>query len=115
MIGLGQDAGVFAPPAVEDAGYQDWASMTGIAPGHPLVGGRAGQPGYEAGQRQVAVADPAQAAIAQVAAGSPARANWTELGNLSGNPVGWVLLAAIAYLAMTHIHVRAGARASVKN
>ena len=107
--GLGQDAGVFAPPPVEDVGYQDWASLTGMQPGHPLVGGTAGSPGYGGGQRQVAVADSSQAAMGQVAVGSPATQNWTQLFNLRGNPIGWVLIAALAYLALGHLHVRAGA------
>lgn len=100
--------GVMDWPAVPDLGYADWAGMSGMQPGHPLVGGTAGAPGYGGGQRQVAVADPGQAAMAQVAAGSPARANWSELFNLKGNPIGWVLLAAIAYLGLMHVHVNAG-------
>jgi hypothetical protein len=106
--GLGQDAGAFTWPDVPDVGYQDWAQLTGMQPAHPLVGGNAGTPGYGGGQRSVAVADPSQAAVSQVAAGSPARASWAELFNLKGNPIGWVLIAAIAYLGLAHIHVNAG-------
>jgi hypothetical protein len=110
--GLGQDAGVFSWPDVPDVGYQDWSEMSGMSPAHPLVGGSSGAPGYgSAATRQVMLTDPGQAAVAQVAAGSPARANWTELGNLKGNPIGWVLIAAIAYLGLMHVHVNAGASA----
>lgn len=108
MEGLGQGGGVFAPPTVEGVGYDDWATMSGMQPAHPLIGGSPGSPGYGGGQRQVAVADPATAGLAQVAAGSPARANWTELFNLKGNPIGWVAIAAILYLGLMHLHVRAG-------
>ncbi|HET8978549.1 MAG TPA: hypothetical protein VFN87_10340 [Solirubrobacteraceae bacterium] len=105
---------MFAVPDVPDVGYQDWATMTGMQPGHPLVGGTAGSPGYGAGQRQVAVSDPGSAALGQVAAGSPARANWSEVFNLKGNPIGWVLIAALVYLGLMHIHVRAGASAGFR-
>ena len=113
-FGLDSDvAGVFAVPNDQDVGYDDWATMSGMQPGHPLVGGYSGSPGYGGGQRQVAVADGSSTAgLAQVAAGSPARQNWTELFNLKGNPVGWVCIFAILYLGLMHIHVRAGGGAS---
>ena len=107
-FGLGQQGGLQDPPLLTDVGYQDWTSLGGMDPAHPLVGGTAGQPGYGAGQRQVAVGDPAAASHATLAAGSPARAHWAELFNLKGNPIGWVLIAAILYLGLMHIHVRAG-------
>jgi hypothetical protein len=102
-----QGGGVFAWPDVPSLGYENWAEMSGMAPGHALVGGSAGSPGYGAGQRQVAVAqaDP----MASVAAGAPARGHWSELMNLKGNPIGWVLIVLLGYMALTHIHVKAGA------
>lgn len=103
-----QGGGVFSWPDVPELGYETWADMSGMSPGHPLVGGAAGSPGYGGGQRQVAVAAPATASQANLAAGSPARANWSEIFNLKGNPVGWVLIASILYLGLMHIHVRAG-------
>lgn len=107
--GLDTDiSGVFAPPQDEGVGYEDWAEMSGMQPAHPLVGGSAGTPGYGGGQRQVLAADPGTAALAQVAAGSPVRSNWSELFNLKGNPIGWVCIAAILYLGLMHLHVRAG-------
>lgn len=109
MQGMGQGGGVFDWPALPDVGYDDWATLSGMQAAHPLVGGSAGSPGYGGGQRQVAVADGGgAAAVAQVAAGSPARANWSEVLNLKGNPIGWVMIAAILYLGLMHIHVRAG-------
>jgi hypothetical protein len=100
-----QGGGVFAWPDVPETGYESWASMTSMQPGHPLVGGSAGSPGYGAGTRQVAVAAPMTAA----ASGSPTAASWKELGNLTGNPVGWVLIALLLYMVLTHLHLRAGA------
>jgi hypothetical protein len=108
--GLGQSGGVFSWPDVPELGYETWSSMTSVEPGHPLVGGSGpGSLGYGPahGMRQVALAQPAPAQGA--AAGSPASANWRELFNLKGNPLPWVLLAAILYLGLMHIHVRAGA------
>ncbi|HWE11185.1 MAG TPA: hypothetical protein VG325_17685 [Solirubrobacteraceae bacterium] len=110
--GLEQHGGLFDWPNVPDVGYSDWATLSGMAAAHPLVGGTAGSPGYGGGQRQVAVADPGTASVAQAAAGSPAKAHWSELINLKGNPIGWVLIATILYLGLMHIHVRAGASAS---
>lgn len=96
--------GVMAPPAVGGLGYADWATMSGVDASSPLVGGQAGQPGYQAGQRQVAIG---QSPVTLAAAtGSPAAANWRELFNLRGNPVGWVAIAAIAYLGLTHLSIR---------
>lgn len=104
--------GVMAPPPVGGLGYADWATMTGMSPGSPLVGGQAGQPGYEAGQRQVAIGE--SPVLLGPAAGSPASANWRELFNLRGNPIGWVCLAAIAYLGLTHLSIRANAGIGTK-
>src|SRR5581483_104756 len=107
-----QGGGVFAWPDVPETGFEQWAEMSGMSPGHPLVGGSAGQPGYGGGQRQVAVAAPDP--TAGVASGAPARAHWSELMNLKGNPIGWVLMVALGYLALTHIHVKAGASVGYK-
>jgi hypothetical protein len=96
--------GVMDSPLVGGVGYADWATMSGMSPASPLVGGQAGQPGYGAGQRQVAVGE-APVTLAS-ASGSPAAANWRELFNLKGNPIGWVCLAAIAYLGLTHLSIR---------
>jgi hypothetical protein len=108
-----QGGGLMDPPAVQGLGVGDWTQMTGMNPAHPLVGGTAGRPGYETGQRQVFVADSSMASQAAVASGSPMRANWTEIFNLKGNPIGWVLIAAILYLGLMHIHVRAGASGAI--
>jgi len=97
------------PPVIPDLGYESWSEMSGISPAHPLVGGNAGQPGYEAGQRRVAIADPSTSSVVGPSSGSPASGHYSELMNLKGNPIGWVLIASIIYLGLTHLHVRAGA------
>jgi hypothetical protein len=99
-----QAGGLWDAPDVADQGYQDWASMSGMQPGHPLVGGTAGTAGYGGGQRQVAVAsqDPTAAAV-NAAAAAP---NWRQLFNLKGNPISWVAIASIAYLGLSHLSAR---------
>jgi hypothetical protein len=105
--GQDQGGGVFALPDVPSLGLATWADMTSMQPGHPLVGGEAGQPGYGGGQRQVMIASGSQQNTQTL--GSPARSHWSELFNLGGNPIGWVLIAVVLFWGLQHIHVRAGA------
>jgi hypothetical protein len=110
-FGLADVGGVMDRPVTDSAvGYEDWGGMTGMSPSHPLVGGTSGQPGYGSyPTRQVAIAAPQ----ATLSPGQPARAHWSELFNFKGNPTGWVLIAAILYLGLMHIHVRGGASVGV--
>jgi hypothetical protein len=103
-----QGGGLLVSPNVATLGVADWSAMSSMSPAHPLVGGSAGRPGYGSGQRQVVVSDPSQAQMSTVASGAPARSNWSEIFNLKGNPIGWVLIASILYLGLMHIHVNAG-------
>lgn len=108
-----QGGGLFAWPDLPELGPNTWAQMTGMAPEHPLVGGSAGRPGYgSAATRRVAIADQSQQ-LSDVASGAPARAHFSELANLRGNPIGWVLIIAVLYLGVMHIHVRAGASGGI--
>lgn len=109
--GMGQSGGTFAVPEVPGLGTETWAMMGGVDPGSPLVGGRGprGGPTADFAYRQVALGAPD--ASAGAAAGAPMAANWREIFNLKGNPVGWVLLAAIAYLGLSHISLHGSARA----
>jgi hypothetical protein len=103
-----QGGGVFSWPDVPTLGIQTWAGMSGMTPGHPLVGGSGpGSQNGVTGARSVAIAQPppTQGAVA----GAPGSQNWRELFNLKGNPTGWVLIAAILYLGLMHLHVRGGA------
>lgn len=104
-----QGGGLFAWPDLPQNGPNEWAQMTGMDPAHPLVGGTSGRPGYgSTATRRVAIADSTQQ-LGDIASGSPARAHFSELANLKGNPIGWVLIIAVLYLGVMHIHVRAGA------
>ncbi len=109
--GLGQGGGVFSTPNEVEPGYDSWAQMSGVHPDSPLVGGRAGLLGAAGidvtGQsRRVAIA----AADPLADLGAPMRSHWSELGNLQGNPIGWILLATILYLALTHIALHGAGR-----
>lgn len=107
--GQGQSGGVFSWPDVPALGPATWAEMSGMHPGHALVGGQI--PGLDVAGRGVAIA--AQPGTQGAATGSPAAANWRELFNVHGNPMPWVLIAAVLYLGLMHVHVRAGADAGV--
>jgi hypothetical protein len=110
--GLSDVAGVFSLPPDTELGYDTWAEMSGMSPHHPLVGGHAGQPGYEGGQRQIAVAQ-APATMA-ASAGAPPAAHWSQLFNLKGNPIGWVAIGVLLYYALNFVHFRGGVSAAVK-
>jgi hypothetical protein len=115
--GLLQSGGVFEWPATPEVGYETWAEMSGMSPGHPLVGGSGpGSLGYgpARGYRQVAIGDAASAGLVGPASGSPANAHFSEILNLKGNPIGWVLIASIIYLGLTHLHVRASVGAGAR-
>jgi hypothetical protein len=110
-FGQADVGGVMDYPLVPDAGLESWAQMSSMQPGHPLVGGSAGAPGYGGGQRQVVVGAPAP--TQPVASGSPTASHWSELFNFKGNPIGWVAIAAVLFLGLMHIHVRGGADVGV--
>ncbi|MGI8412660.1 MAG: hypothetical protein ACR2QA_09235 [Solirubrobacteraceae bacterium] len=102
--GQGQSGGVFGWPDLPELGQESWAQTSSMHPYNPLVGGRAGSIGGQGGvnvtgnERRVAIASPASAAT-----GGPVRGHYSELLNLKGNPIGWVLIAAIVYLGLAHI------------
>lgn len=101
--GQGQSGGVFGWPDVPDLGPETWASMSGVSPASPLVGGRGDGYGgvlVTGNERHVAVGSPAAAGGAGA---PPVRAHFSEILNLSGNPIGWVLIAAIIYLGLAHV------------
>src|SRR5438270_2647952 len=100
--GQGQSGGVFGWPDVPALGYETWAQMSGVHPDSPLVGGRGSpsggvDPDYK--YRRVAIAAPDAAGNH----GAPMKAHYSELMNLKGNPIGWVLIAAIIYLGLAHV------------
>jgi hypothetical protein len=108
--GQGQTGGVFGWPDVPDLGPETWASMSGVSPDSPLVGGRGGGYGgvlVTGNERRVAVGSPTAAGAAGSA---PTRGHFSEILNLSGNPIGWVLIAAILYLGLAHISLHGSLR-----
>lgn len=100
--GLSDVAGVFSLPPDTELGYDTWAQMSGMSPGHALVGGYAGGAGYGVNGRQVALAqaNPTLAA----SGGAPPAAHYSQLFNLKGNPIGWVLVGLLLYYALNFVH-----------
>jgi len=94
--------GVMGFPSVPGLGQDEWAAMSGMNPGNPLAGGYPGSAGYGTGQRKIATAPNATAAIA---AGTPGTQSWSGLFNLGSNPLGWILLMLIGYVAITHLQL----------
>jgi hypothetical protein len=99
--GQQQGGGVFALPDDPSLGAQTWAQMSGVHPDSPLVGGRGAPSGgidADYHYRRVAVASPAQQPVGQ-------RAHASEILNFRGSPMPWILLAALGYLGLVHLHV----------
>jgi hypothetical protein len=87
--------GVAATPSVPGLGEDQWAAISGANPASPLITGHFGSPGY--GQTRIASAPNVQAARAN---GTPGGGHWTQLFDLSGNPLGWILLMFLAFMAI---------------
>jgi hypothetical protein len=100
--GMGQTGGVMGTPAVSGQGVDQWSMMSGMAAGTPLAGGYAGSPGYNTTTRKIATAPNSTAAVAT---GTPGTQNWSQLFNLGGNPLGWILILLIGYVAITHLQI----------
>jgi hypothetical protein len=100
-FGQGQGGGLMALPDNPALGMQTWGEMTGVRPDSPLVGGRGTPSGGidpDFKYRRVAIAEPMHQAVGQ-------RSHFTELGNFRGSPMPWLLVAALAYLGMVHLHL----------
>lgn len=94
--------GVMGSPSVPGQGLDQWALMSGMSPGSPLAGGYAGSPGFQGGQRKIATSANQTAAIA---AGAPGTQHWSQLFNLGNNPIGWILILLLGYVAITHLQI----------
>lgn len=94
--------GVMGFPSVPGEGQDQWAQLSGASPANPLVGGYAGGAGYGTGQRKIATSPNPTAAIAS---GNPSFSHWSQLFDLKNNPIGWVLLLLLGYVAMTHLQI----------
>jgi hypothetical protein len=96
------NGGVMSSPSVPGLGQDQWAMMSGANPSNALIGGYAGSPGYLGGQRKIATSPNATAAVA---AGQPGTQSWSQLFNLKGNPIGWILILLLVYVAITHMQM----------
>ena len=105
-LGTSGNGGVMSVPEVPGLGDDQWAAMSGMHPGHPLVGGYSGSPAF--GQPRVSTIPNQPAAIAS---GNPSYQHWSQLFNLKNNPIGWVLILLLVYLAMHHFSGSVGASA----
>ncbi|MFL5910770.1 MAG: hypothetical protein ACJ768_09420 [Gaiellaceae bacterium] len=102
-MGQGQGGGLFALPDRPELGAATWGDMSGMHPDNPLAGGRSaagGVGGDDYRYRKVAIAAPNQAPIGH-------RQHFSELLNFSGSPMPWILLAALAYFGIVHLHAGA--------
>src|ERR1700761_9614007 len=100
--GPASTGGVMGSPSVSGLGQDQWAMMSGMSPATALPGGYPGNPGYNSTQRKISTAPNSMAATA---AGAPGTQNWSQLFNLGGNPLGWILLLLIGYVAITHLQI----------
>lgn len=106
-IGQGQGGGLFAQPDMPSLGPATWADMGGVHPDSPLVGGRGAPSGGidpDFKYRRVAVASVDVTPASGGSAGS-----FSELLNFKGNPLPWILIAAIAYLGLVHVSIAGSA------
>lgn len=100
------NGGVAATPSVPGLGEDQWAQLSGAHPASPLITGYTGGPGY--GQTRIASGPNVMAARAN---GTPGGGHWTQLFDLQGNPLGWILLMILAYMALHFVeHHRRGRR-----
>jgi hypothetical protein len=115
------NGGVMSAADVRGGGEMEWASLTGIHPGHPLVSprGREGEQGYGNSQRIVTTsAGQAGAATGGVMAtpdgavhGLNQLDDWRDAFNFKGSPTPWIMLTAIGVLVFAQLSIKARAGA----
>ena len=115
-LGPSESGGVMAPADVRGAGEMEWATISGLAPTNPLVGG----PGYgydvDQGRSRVVTtpdgqAGPATAGLAATPDGVQLQDDWRDLINFKGSPMPWLLILALVMLGFMQFRVSARARA----
>lgn len=115
--------GVLSEADVRGAGEMEWATLIGVRPDHPLVGGTG--PGSYAGtivqENSRIVTTPAGQSGAATAGGLAATPDgyaaagikhlddWRDLFNFKGSPAPWMLLIALAIVFFAHASVQARA------
>jgi hypothetical protein len=105
--------GVIDPADLRGAGPMEWASMTGIAPDHPLVGA-GGEGGFNINERwgrvvtqPYTLAGPASDTIATPDGSTTGMGNWRDVFNFRGSSVPWVLMLLIAIVYLSHLKLSA--------
>lgn len=109
-----EHGGVIDPVDLRGAGSMDWTEMVGVDPGHALVGAGA-ESGYNVEQNpwgrvvttQDALAGPAGDTIATPDGGTTSLGHWTDVFNLRGSVVPWLLILLVAILYFSHLKLSA--------
>ncbi len=116
--------GVIDEADVRGGGDYEWASLIGVAPDHPLVGGTG--PGSWSGtitdENRRIVTTPAGQSGAATGGGLAALPDgyrggvkhlddWRDLLNFKGSPMPWLLIVALGVLFFAHASVQARAGA----
>lgn len=104
-LGTSYNGGVAATPSIPGLGDDQWAQMSGAHPASPLITGTFGSPGY--GQTRIASAPNPGAAAAN---GTPGQGHWSQLFDLTNNPLGWVLILILAFMALHYAENHRGRR-----
>lgn len=121
-MAIGRDpsynGGVFAPADVAGAGNQQWASVAGVSPDHPLVSEGGEMPYNIARSRSRIVTTPAGQSGAAATGGLVATPDgagiahldsWRDVFNFKGSPAPWVLILMLGILFFAHLSVQARA------
>jgi hypothetical protein len=120
--GTSANGGVMAAADVRGGGEMEWASLTGIHPGHPLVspGGLEGVQGYGDSQRRIVTTSAGQAGAATggvmatpdgAAHGLAQLDSWRDIYNFKGSPTPWIFLIALGILIFAQLSIKARAGA----
>jgi hypothetical protein len=112
-LATGEGGGLIDTVDVRGAGNQEWTSMVGVAPSHPLVtgGGELNDNINERWSRVVtqptALAGPAADTIATPDGGSVGMGHWTDVLNFKGSAAPYLLLLLIAIIYFSHLKLAA--------
>jgi hypothetical protein len=117
-LGLTEWSGAVAPADVAGAGEMEWATVSGMNPGNPLVGGPrvAGLGAFDVDRGRGAniVTLPAGegggggAPWTGAMAGAPGVElldDWKDLFNFRGSPMPWLLLLSLAALGVAQLSI----------
>lgn len=113
--GMTEWSGAVAPTDVANQGEHSWATVSGMSPSHPLVGGPhiggLGSFDVDRGRSQIVTLPDSGGAAAPwtgVMAGAPGvhlLDDWRDLFNFKGSPMPWLLLLALAAVGVAQLSV----------